>query len=70
MTSEQFRVQLERLISVYGKNAYPNERGRLIWLEVQNFDAKWLADVIDDFIGHLRTPPMMPEFRTKIAEER
>ncbi len=70
MTPVEFNNQMTRLIRNFGKNAYSEERGALIWREVQHLSAVWLENTVDRFIGDCKYAPLLPEFREAIAKER
>lgn len=70
MTEQQFQTQLNRLTENFGKTAYGTERARLIWREVQHFDAHWFANQVDEWIGNLRQAPLLEEIRKACSIER
>lgn len=70
MTEGQFAAQMARLSETFGKAAYGNERVRLIWKEVRDLPDPWFQKQVDDWIGGLRTAPLLPEIRTSISIER
>ncbi len=69
MTEAQFQNQMRRLSSQW-PNAYGPERAEIIWREVKDCDDKWFASVVDRFIGELRQPPLMQEFREELSRYR
>lgn len=70
MQWEEFTEQMGRIASVFGKNAYADERIKLIWREVKDLSPEWMAKTADHFIGEERQAPLLPQFRLAIAEER
>lgn len=70
MNREEFSNEMNRLVSQFGKAAYSPERANLIWREVKDLSPSWMNAAIDEFIGSSRQPPLMPEFRERIAIER
>jgi hypothetical protein len=66
----EFTLQMNRIASTFGKNAYGDERVQIIWREVKDFSTEWMIKTVDRFIGELRQAPLMPEFREEIARER
>jgi hypothetical protein len=70
MTIEEFGAQMKRLISVYGKPAYPDERLALIWKEVADFEIAWLGREIDLMIGTQRQAPLVEAFAQAGSKER
>lgn len=69
MTESFFQMQLRRLTTNW-PNTYNSERSALLWREVKDFSDEWFARLVDRFIGELRQPPLMPEFREAISAER
>jgi hypothetical protein len=65
-----FRDQINRLAETYGATHYKDERIKIIWKELEEFSNQWLTKTIDYFIGNLRQPPLMAEFRDEISKER
>ena len=70
MTEAHFKNEMTRLVSVFGKNHYPDARLTLIWREVRSADEKQFVEIINRFIGEHRQPPLLPEFRTAMAVHR
>lgn len=70
MSAAHFQGQMERLVRVFGKNAYPPERAQIIWREVSNLSNEWFTKIADEFIGNCKYAPLMPEFREEIGKER
>lgn len=68
MTESEFGNQMGRLERQFGK--FGDERGRILWRELQDLPAQWFGKVIDKFIGDCRQTPLLPEFREEIAIER
>lgn len=68
MTAQHFSIQMARLERQFGK--FGQERGDLLWKEIQDYDPIWFARTVDKFIGENRVMPLLPEFRTEIAIER
>lgn len=70
MRPNDFQMEMNRLMEQFGKGNYSTERCKILWKEVQEYDATWFAGVIDKFIGESRHPPLMPDFREEISRER
>jgi hypothetical protein len=70
MNTDSFKIQMDRLAETYGANYYRSERLKIIWREINSFSDLWLERVVDHFIGSLRIPPLLPEFRIEISKER
>lgn len=70
MKSEQFDMQVNRLKDVYGDKAFPDQRIKIIWREVQDFDASWFTRVVDGLIGSERYAPLMDKFAEAASKER
>jgi hypothetical protein len=70
VTQAEFQVQIERLRSNYGQQAYGTERASILWREISQFSAKWFSTVVDQFIGSERQAPMLDKFREEAAKER
>lgn len=62
MNEQAFANQINRLAETYGKNAYSNERVKLIWAGVRNLSQEWLKSTVDAMIGNMRQAPMIPDF--------
>jgi hypothetical protein len=69
MTDLHFKNQMSRLNECF-PNAYKPERITLIWREVAVLQPMTFTKVIDRLIGECRTPPMLPDFRKAVSEER
>lgn len=61
---------MERLINTFGKNAYGEERTKLIWREVKGFSFYWWQKTTDHLILECRQAPLLEQFGPLIAEER
>lgn len=70
MNPQEFNNGINRLKNVFGDRFYPDERVKLFWKEVNQFDNYWWTNTIDYFIGNAERPPLLPQFRDKISEER
>lgn len=70
MNKNSFQQQISRLVETFGANHYKPERINLIWGEIQDLSDWWMAKTMDRFIGELRQPPLMVEFREEISKER
>lgn len=70
MTFDQFMPQMNRLVTTFGKNAYGEERVKLIYRTVKDFDLGWWSKTVDDFIGYFRQPPLLTEVAEKASAER
>lgn len=70
MNIQEFNTQMQRLVSNFGKNSYPDEKARLIWGEVRDFQGSWLQRAVDRFIGDFRQAPLVQDFREAAAKER
>jgi len=68
MTEYEFSNQINRLENQFGK--YGAERGRMLWLRVQDFSDGWFRSVIDRFLGNFRQNPLPDDFGLEIANER
>lgn len=67
---DEFSVQIERLKSVYGEKTYSEERCRILWDDVKQMPGGWFKNCVDEFIGSMRTPPLVKEFLDKISDFR
>jgi hypothetical protein len=70
MTFQEFQVQLNRLAQQFGKNAYGDERAKLIWREVNTMSAAWWERFVDKAIGYSMTPPLLPQIQESLSLER
>lgn len=70
MNLNHFQTQINRLAETYGGQHYKRERIELIWREVGSFPDSWLTRTVDRFIGELRQPPLVSEFREEASKER
>jgi hypothetical protein len=64
-----FNEQLKRL-DVQWKNFYGLERQALIWQAAQSLSIESFARVVTRILAEFRQPPLLPEIRGLIAEER
>lgn len=70
MTEQQFSTQINRLAETFGKNAFSNERVKLIWLGVKDLSPDWLKYQVDSMIGSMRHAPLLPDFVEAARFER
>lgn len=70
MDRTHFLLQVKRLHNTYGPKSYNEERGELLWREVQDLSNYWMTKAVDLFVGSHRQAPLLPEFREEIAKER
>lgn len=73
MDRKTFLLQLKRLESCFGnqhREVYNQDRGELIWREVNQLSDEWMVKITDLFIGEFDRPPLMPQFREQISKER
>ena len=70
MTQGEFQNQVARLKDVYGPKAYPDERVRLMWVEVSSLDGKWFEEAVSSLIASARYAPLAQEFSNYIGAER
>ncbi len=70
MTPESFDQQMQRLIACYGKNAYPQPRADLIWVEFKAEHDKDFEYVVSRLIGERQLPPMLSHIREEFAKYR
>jgi hypothetical protein len=66
----EFRKELERLISTYGKAYYSDERVKLIWKEVGMLPASSFESIVEHLISESRQAPLIPEIRERAARAR
>jgi hypothetical protein len=70
MTSQEFQIEMGRLVSTFGKQHYPEERVKLIWREVGNLTGNAFANMVEGLISECRQAPLIPEIREKAAKVR
>lgn len=70
MTDQEFSTQINRLAETYGKNAFSNERCKLIWSAVKDLPGQWFGNLVSSMIGSLRQAPLVPEFVDAAREYR
>lgn len=70
MTDNEFSKQMVRLVNTYGKQAYPDERVKLLRRELGNMTGQEFELVVDQLISENDRPPMMPKIREAIAAVR
>ena len=61
MTQQEFQSQVERLKSVYGDRAYPDERVKLLWSAAGSLPGDWFRRTVDSLIS---------DFQEAIGAER
>lgn len=66
----EFNEQVNRLRSVYGDKAYPDERVRLLWREVGSLSSAWFESAVSGLIQSCRQAPLAHEFSPMISDER
>lgn len=70
MRDDEFDTQMNRLKSVFGDKAYPDERATLLWRDVRNLSGRWLEGAVDQLIASCRQAPLSSEFGPLIGIER
>lgn len=70
MRLEEFNVQMNRLVSQFGKPNYGRERVALIWKSVSDFSAEWFSKTVDNLLGGSRYAPLPSDFAPFILDER
>lgn len=70
MNFAEFSVQMDRLVNQFGKNAYSEERVKLIWRDINHMSAFWFQLFVDRAIGEMATAPLLPAIREAVARER
>lgn len=70
MSPQEFGAQIDRLKRTFGDRAYPEERNRLIYREVKDFDRRWLESVVDGLIANCRQAPILADFAQVISAEK
>ena len=70
MTQQEFQSQVERLKSVYGDRAYPDERVKLLWSAAGSLPGDWFRRTVDSLIGGMRQAPVLSDFQEAIGAER
>lgn len=69
MLRNNFVSQMERLKQQF-KQAYSEERMKILWREVQDITDLAFERMVDRFLGECRVPPLVPEFREQVAKDR
>ena len=70
MTYQEFKIQMDRMIQTFGKPSYNEERMKLIWQEVKDFEVSWFDLLCSKLIGENKFAPLIPEFRDACIDER
>lgn len=70
MTKDQFMLQASRLLENFGSSSIGKERLRMFFREVENLSPEWWTNVVDRWIGELRSAPMLPDVRELANVER
>lgn len=70
MDRNEWEQQIQRLISTYGPNSYPEEVRVLFWRAFSNVDASVFRDAMDDMIANSRARPMLAEITKAVDESR
>jgi hypothetical protein len=68
MNIELFQEQIARLQEVYGKNAYPSERQKLMWRTFANTPDVVFLDAVNFLIMSKRATPLHKDFHDAITE--
>jgi len=63
MNLNEFERQMDRLKSVYGDKAYPDERAELIWKEMRYLPVHQFEEIVGEMIASSAQAPMMGKFR-------
>lgn len=69
MTQEFFDNQIQRLSSTFGKNAFSDERVKLIWNSCNKLSNDEFAKITNFFIASSRQAPLPEEFRSSASNE-
>lgn len=70
MNMAEFNTQLDRLRDAFTDKPFSDQRVKLIWREVQPFDARWLLNLVDRMLSSERYAPMPNAFAEAAAIER
>lgn len=70
MSPSEFNVEMNRLVSQFGKAAYSPERANIIWNEVRSVEGRVFKRIVDELIGNSRYAPLISDFREKLALDR
>lgn len=62
ITRDQFRLQLDRLIDVWGEKPFSSQREAMIWEIVENHEYPVVISVVDRFIRELNRAPLPKDF--------
>lgn len=63
MNRNDFMLQMDRLMKVYGDKSYPDERTKIIWREMQGLMTYEFQDIVSELIASSATAPMITKFR-------
>lgn len=70
MRPDEFQMQMNRLITQFGKGQYSDERTKLIWREVKDFTNGWWEKTVDQLLLSCRQAPLSQEIGEHVAKER
>ena len=68
----EFKTEMDRFYSVFGKMNYPGEREKIIWDVVKAYTKDFLYHTISEMVGTFTPsrPPQIQDFRLAVAQER
>lgn len=70
MTHEEFQAGATRLISVYGKNAFPLERLEIMWRTVRYVSARVWNETVSEVIGEYISVPSITKIKDALYAVR
>lgn len=67
MQRTEFENQISRLEATFGK--IPPDRLGLIWNAVKNKGQAWMDSAVNNFIGNMRSQPLLKDFLARMEDE-
>lgn len=64
ITRDQFRLQIDRMVDVWGEKAFSEQREHIIWEAIKPYEYGQVIAVVDDFIRNSRQSPLPSDFIT------
>ncbi len=66
MKFSEFKAQIDKLIAVYGKDKYPDERVKIFWNKLQNIQPEIFCAAVTNLICNEIFPPMLNKIQDEI----